>query len=126
MLKETYGEETIGKKTIYDWYAHFKEGRTAAVTEPSSGRPVLTSTEIMKNTLAALIAEDPSLSQCEMASLLDISKTMVQQILMKDLKMTCVCSKWVPHFPTREQLDERVRNYQNMKQCLIREPDFLH
>ncbi len=44
-------------------YALFKEGRTAAVHEPSSGRLVSASTEIMKNTLAALIAEDLSLSQ---------------------------------------------------------------
>ncbi len=93
MLKDTYSEETIGKQTVYDWYPCFKEGRTVAVPAPSSVRPVSACIEIMKNTLAVLIAEDPSLSQCEMASLLDISKTMVQQIPKNNLEMTLVYSK---------------------------------
>ncbi len=77
ILKETYGKETTGRQTVYDWYAHFKEGRTAAVPKPSSGRLVSAPAEIMKNTLAALTAEDPSLNQCEMALLLNISKMVV-------------------------------------------------
>ncbi len=108
MLKEIYSKETIGNQTVYDWYARFNKGRTTAVPKPSSGKPVSASTVIMKNTLAALIAEDTSLSQCKMAPLLDISKTTVQRILKKDLKLMHIFSKWMSHFLTHEQLDECV------------------
>ncbi len=124
MLKETYGEETIGKQTIYDWYARFKEGRTAAVPEPLSGRLALASTEIMKNTLAVLISEDPSLSQCEMVPLLNISKTTVQRILKNDLKWRAFVRSG-RHIFSLENNNECVRNCQTMKQHLRHEPDIL-
>ncbi len=50
----------------------FQERPVDAATQPSTGRLVRASTEIIVNTIGCLLAEDSSLTQCQIAVMLDI------------------------------------------------------
>ena len=66
-------------------------------------------TEININTVAAVIEKDRHLSTRKLASMLEMSKMSVTRILMRELKMKRLCSAWVPHLLTREQMGTRFR-----------------
>ncbi len=68
---------------------------TSSVAVKQSGRPVLISTDIMINMIGALIMNDTSLTQCEIAAHLGIAKGTVQKILKNSSQMMQVCSPWV-------------------------------
>ena len=45
MLKIAFREESIGRTQTYEWYKHFKEGRTSVDDDPCSGRPSTSKTD---------------------------------------------------------------------------------
>jgi transposase len=39
MLKQAFGNESMGRTQTYDWYKRFKYGRNSIEDDPRSGRP---------------------------------------------------------------------------------------
>ncbi len=76
-----YGDDTLSRRTVYRKHSWFREGCASAVPSPSKGRPVSASTDVMWNTLQVLIEEDPSITQRCIATILDVSKRTVQNVL---------------------------------------------
>ncbi len=60
-----------------------------------------------------------------MASDLNLSQTMVHLILKDELKVWQVCSTWVPHFLTREQMDNRVYISKEILGMLEKDPPHM-
>lgn len=44
MIQKAFGDESMGKTQIKEWYRRFKNGRTSVDSDPRSGRPSLTTT----------------------------------------------------------------------------------
>ncbi len=61
-------------------------------------------TEINTNTAATIIEDVQHLSTTTLASFLNMLKMLVNLILTPELKMERVCSTWVPHLLTQEQI----------------------
>ena len=54
-----------------------------------------------------------------------IPKTVVQRILRGDLKKRKMCSRFVPHALTREQMEERVAACQDLLNMINGDKNFL-
>jgi len=38
LLQQAYGEDAMGCTQVFDWFRHFKEGRTSVESNPRSGQ----------------------------------------------------------------------------------------
>ncbi|CAJ0924183.1 unnamed protein product, partial [Mesorhabditis belari] len=57
-LKELFGQGTIGRATVYEWFDRFKSGNTSVDDEPGRGRP----SEFDDKALLEAVEEDESLT----------------------------------------------------------------
>jgi transposase len=57
-LANVFGEEAIGKTTVYKWIERFKEGRCSTEDDPRSGRPCSSTMADKLNAVKDLILED--------------------------------------------------------------------
>ncbi len=125
MLRQAYQNNCLNKRTIFRWYSSFREGRQSGELTPHGGRPVTASTDVLVNTISAIINEDGSLTCEEIAQAVDISKSTVHNILKKKLGLRRVSAKWVPHLLTTEQLARRVEVCKQWKMILEADPNYL-
>ncbi len=86
-LRKVYGDQTLCRRQVFKLYKEFVDGRETAARTPPSGRHVSASTDVIVNTISALLAEDNSLTQRQIAGILDISQSTVHRILVNVLKM---------------------------------------
>lgn len=125
-LEKVYGRDTMSRTQVFQWFSQFKRGRKSVSSVRQTGRPAEVSNDVTVNTISALLAEDCSLNQRQIAALMGISQSTVQRIIRNDLQMTRVCSRWVPHFLTREQLDSRIAISTKMLARYEQDPEFLN
>jgi len=52
LLQQAYGEDSMGRTQVFDWFCRFKEGRTAVESDPRSGRPFFDSEGIVHHEYA--------------------------------------------------------------------------
>ncbi len=107
-MESMYSTNILPRRTIQRWHKQFCNGRTSAESNPRSGQPRTCAIEVNKNTVAALLAEDPHISQRQLAELMDTSKTSINRILGA-LGMQRVSCTWVLYMLTGEQMQEQVR-----------------
>jgi len=89
-----------------------------------SGRP----TSRTDDNIAAvdkMVKEDRNLTSWLIADTLGIPKPVVLRILREDLKKRKLCSRFVPHTLTREQIDERVAACQDLLNMINGDKNFL-
>ncbi len=125
-LQKVYGPDTMSRSQVFDWFRQFKGGRKSAATSPRTGRRSEVTTDVSRNTISALLAEDCTLNQRQIAAVMGFSQSTVQRIIRNDLQMTRVCSHWVPHFLTREQLDLRIQISTRILARYEQDPEFLN
>jgi histone-lysine N-methyltransferase SETMAR len=95
-------------RTVQRWIQGFKEGPCSISDQPRSGRPSTAITEDHINRVEAIIHEDPHSTLDEIAEEAGISHGSVHAILRNHLRMTKLCARWIPHYLTTQQKDERV------------------
>lgn len=95
MLQQAYGSKSMKRAAVFRWHAAFFQGRVDSAPRPKTGRPVSVCTEVFRNSLTALLAEDNSLSQREMAVRLGVAKSTIQLCLASEFQMQRICMRWV-------------------------------
>ncbi len=108
LMHVSYRKECFANRTFRYCHKLFRDGRIETGEMPQSGRPRSSPTEVNINTVAVTIEEDRHYSVKELENLLHIPKTMIYQILKDMLQMRRICSSWVLHFLTGEQLQQRI------------------
>lgn len=103
MLRSVYGEETLSRKTVFQWFKRFREGRESVVDEHRSGRPVKSRTTANIERVRKLFLPDRRLSVRIMANELNLPREIVRTILTKDLGKLKLCATFVPHKLNDEQ-----------------------
>ena len=88
-------------------YKAFSEGRESIKDEPRSGRTSTSKTDNAVEKMRTLVRSDRRLTVRMIASELNLSHTMVHQILTQELAMRKLCAKIVPKNLTIEQKDNR-------------------
>ncbi|KAL4131209.1 hypothetical protein QTP88_008550 [Uroleucon formosanum] len=95
MLLLAYGDETISRARVFEWFKRFKEGRTTVESDEREGRPSTNRNEEMIQKIRTAIRGNRRLIIMELSNEFQISFGSVPTILMTDLDMSCsqICSK---------------------------------
>ncbi len=110
MIQKVYGEFAVHRATLLHWYDSFSEGRESIRDEQRSGRPTTKKTHKNIARVAHILKEDRR-SLCRLiAEWTGTPKTIVQQILCKDLQKWKLCMWFVPHALTVEQKEQRLNH----------------
>lgn len=107
-LRSAFGNEAPSEKTVYNWFAEFRRGRTSVSDEYREGRPK--SVVVPKNidAVRTMIKEDRHVTYREIEASLGMSKTAIHSILHEHLAVRKICSRWIPHNLTEAQKNARV------------------
>jgi hypothetical protein len=95
MLKQAYGEDCLSRTQCYEWYQHFKSGRTSTEDDPKPGRLSTSMNDDLVEKVRTVIRE--------VSEEVGISKSSCHTILTKKLEMHHVAAKFVPRLLTDEQ-----------------------
>jgi hypothetical protein len=99
----------ICDRTVRNWF--HTEPQTPSISDQpstSAGRPRSSRTADNTETIHTLVASNPHITIEELLVLTGISHGTVHTILHQDLQFKSVLSRWVPHFLTDSQRQERV------------------
>ncbi|KAG5315500.1 MOS1T transposase, partial [Pseudoatta argentina] len=121
MLQKCYGDDTLSKTQVYQWYERFKSGREAVEDDARPGRPSTSKTDENVDEIRQLLIENRKLTIREIAETTNISFGSVQSILREDLglilhddndpshnAMCRVIVKFVPQVLTEDQKNFRI------------------
>lgn len=96
MLQKCYGDDTLSKTQVYQWYERFKSGREAVEDDARPGRPSTSKTDENVDEIRQLLIENRKLTIREIAETTNISFGSVQSILREDLGLRRVTARLVP------------------------------
>ena len=72
------------------------------------GRPSFKTSDVVKNEVRNVINGDRRLTVREVADKCVISKTTVHEILIQELHMNRICTRWVPRMLSEENMPNRT------------------
>jgi len=125
MLK-VYKDSSPSLRTVYNWVAEFKRGRTSLEDESRQGRPKTASTPEIIAKIQDMVLEDRRLTKRGLAEALGISDFTANHILTKVLGLKKLCAQWVPHSLTGEQKHIRMRlSQQHLQRFKRNKKDFV-
>lgn len=102
LLVEAYGEHAPSNTTCKEWFQRFKSNDFDLRNE-ERGRP---SKKFEDTELQAILDEDNTLTQKQMAEMLNVQQQTISRRL-KAMGKIQKCGKWVPHELTERQMENR-------------------
>ena len=105
---DVYGSSVPSYAGVKFWVGEFKCGRTSLEDEARSGRPLDATDEEMCKKVRDLVYSDRQIQVEEIAQALGISHGSVSTILYDRLGMRKLIARWVPRFPSDEQMAIRA------------------
>ena len=90
-LNDLFGEGTIGRKTVYEWFGRFKSGDTSLEDKPGRGRP----SDFDDQALLAAVEEDENLTTRILAEQFNVDHSTIVRRLKK-LGKVWKLAGWVP------------------------------
>ena len=125
-LDNVYKDSAPSYRAVVKWVAEFKDPERGFEDAPRSGRPSTAVTSENIHAVECLVMRDRQISVRRVADQLDISKTIVCEILNDHLGMKKVYTKWVPKLLTPLQRANRVECFEELLQESNEDPiDFL-
>ncbi len=126
VMKEGYQDDYLGQSTFLHWHSFFTKGRELAALEPHSGRPTSIVIETNINSVVvAIINDDCHMSVRTLEIMVHIPNSSMHRTLSEHLQMHCICSTWVPHFLTCEQIERHVKVAKEWVRSIKRDRNFL-
>lgn len=125
MLEKAYGESTLSKTQVYDWYRAFKDGRETVQDMPRSGRPSMSTTDDNIKKVKEIVLENHHASVREIARELNIGREAARLILTDNLGMRRVAARFVPKELNFLQKDHRVQVSLDMLDRVNSDPTFM-
>jgi len=92
----------------------FREGGVLLKDDERCGRPTKSRTVDNIAAVGKMVKEDRNVTSLLIADTIGIPKTVVLRILKEDLKKRKLCSRFVPHALSQEQMEDRVAVCQNL------------
>ena len=96
MVQEALENYSLSRAQVRKWHKAFKEGWEKVADNSRSGRPSTSRTDENLNRVRDGLNQDGRLGGCLIADTLSLSKSSVNRIVTKDLKMRKVCAELVP------------------------------
>ena len=107
-LEIVYGDASLSYSTVKEWAKRFREGQESIDDDYRNGRPKSAVTSGNTLEIGWMVEEDPHITVDELAMHVGISTGAAHAILIDELNVTKVCSRWIPHSLTKAQKDRRV------------------
>ncbi|KAJ8941309.1 hypothetical protein NQ318_017849 [Aromia moschata] len=107
MLKKAFGVDCLSDRQIFRWHKAFAEGREDVNDENPAERPSTSSSDDNVKRVRDLLNTDRRLSVRLISETLDITKTIVHEIVSESLGMRKVCAKLGPKVLTDDQKARR-------------------
>jgi len=124
LIQKPYGDAALNRTTNFELHKWFRESRQSVKDDERSGR-LTSQTDDNMAAVDKMAKEDRNMTSRLRADTLGIPKTVVLWILRDDLKKRKLCSTFVPHALTREQMDERVAACQDLLNMINGDKNFL-
>jgi len=113
LVQKPYGNEALNRSNVFR-YSRFRDGRELVEDDERAGAPISTRTEVNIAALADLVKNGRRIATGMIAESLNIPKTVVLRILKENLGKRKLCARFVPHFLTPEQREDRVTSCQDI------------
>lgn len=107
MLSTAFGERTLKKTAVYDWYNRFQQGQETVQDNDRSGRPVCV-TSALVGEIKEMLDSDRRITIRDLVDRTDSSYGTVFNIIHNELGMRRICARWIPHMLTEEKKRKRV------------------
>jgi hypothetical protein len=107
-IQQAFGDDSMGATQIKEWFNCFKVGCTLADSDQRSGRPSTSQNANVIENVRSLILEDRCLTVREIADEVGISTGSARSILIEDLHMCRLVTKFVPKLLSQEQQQLRL------------------
>ena len=108
-LKAAIPDQHPSRKTVFKWFAHFRDGREHLKDLPRTGRPITETNTAHIQRVRTIIEEDPWCTYDDIEAESSLSRGTIQKIIHEHLKLKKVTSRWVPHQLTEKNRQDRVR-----------------
>lgn len=117
-LMQVWADAAPSYRSIADTTHQFKGGREPFSDFQRPGRPILSTNDEHCALVKSLLDENRHITMSEIAAKTGISTERVHFILHKKLAMRKICSRWVPHRLSPEQMLSRVNTSKEMIRIL--------
>ncbi|KAL4098969.1 hypothetical protein QTP88_023475 [Uroleucon formosanum] len=124
MIKTAFGDDSLSRSKIFEWFKRFKNGRETTEDDPRSGRPSTSRNDDVVSKICEKVRNDRRLTVRELADEAGISIGSCHEILTENLQMRRVAAKFVPRLLTLEQKENRLTICQDLKNRSI-DPNFI-
>ena len=125
LFQKAYGDAALSRTTMFRWHKRFLGGRESVTDDERSGRPTTSRTDDKIAAVDKIFQEGRKVTSRLIADTLGIPKTVVLRILREDLKKRKLCSRFVPHALTREQMGKQVAACQDLLNMINSDKNFL-
>ena len=124
-LKDVFGQLTLSKTQVRVWFNIFKEGdlNTDTADGKRSGRPRRHARFV--NKVRKLLEKDRRLTLQQISDRTGLTLSSVHRIIKKDLKLSKLSAKFIPHILTDEHKARRVADCQKDLQMFNQDHDLL-
>jgi hypothetical protein len=107
-LKLALGDLSPSYQTVAKWAHYFYNERESTEDAPRLERPVTTCTKQNIDQVRQLIDENPHISYNQIEAGALINKCIIREIIHSHLKIRKIISRWVPHYLTEKNRQDRV------------------
>jgi hypothetical protein len=112
---KVYGDSSPLFSTIKKWASEFKCDRTSLEDDPREECPKSATTPEIIEQVHDMVLDDQWMKVLEVAEIIGISKECVGYILLEELDMKNLCTRWVPRLLTADQIHTHIKI---SEQCL--------
>ena len=123
MLQKAFQEEALSRTQVFEWFARFK--RRMSIEDPLSGRLSTSRTDENVEKNREKINEDRRYTIDGISEATGVSWSSCQRILIVDLNMRHVATKFVPRLLTQDQKNTHLTLCQELKNQTESDPNFL-
>jgi len=125
MLKQTFGDSCMSCSRTFEWFGRFKSGRTSTANDDRSGRPSTATTPSKVEQVRVAVNQDHRHTIHDLCAEVGIVYGSCQRILIEQLNMHRIATKFVPRVLTHDQKDSQVAICQELKETVINDPTLL-
>ena len=107
MIQQVFGDQSLNRTQVFQWYARFKAGRTS-VDDEHTGRLTSSTTPETVAQIQEIIRQDRHRTIRDIAEEVHVGYGTCQRVLTEELGMHRVAAKFVPRILTADQKQQRV------------------
>ena len=104
MLKQAFGDSCMSNGRTFEWFGHFKNGRTLTANDDRSGQPSMATTPSKVEQEREAVNQDRRTIH-DLCAEVRIGYGSCQRILIEQLNMHQIAAKFVPRVLTQDQKD---------------------